>query len=252
MPDPISATDQPTDPAVERSRRRFVRRQRRRRLLAWKPVLALVLLVALVGTAIWLVYFSAYLSVRGVDVEGTHRMNPAQIRRAAAVPVGDALATVDLDRIRTRVEALAGVRSADVSRKWPDQVRIDVTEREAVAVVDLGGSLHGMDENGVVFVDYAKAPPGLPRVESSAGAGTEALREGALVVAALPGDLAAQVDHVTVATVDEISLALRDGRDVEWGSAEQSEQKAEVLAQLLTRPGKHFDVSAPGLPTTRP
>ena len=44
---------------------------------------------------------------------------------------------------------------------------------------------------------------------------------------------------------------LRDGRQVEWGSAEQSKQKAEVLAELLTAvDAKHYDVSVPGQPTT--
>lgn len=244
-------TDQ-DDPVVARTRRRFARRQWGRRWLAWKPVLVVVLLLVLVVGGVWLVYFSSYLSVQGVTVTGTHQLTQAQVRRAADVPEGDALATLDLDRIRSRVEALAPVESADVSRQWPDEVRIEVTERTAVAVVDINGSLHGMDADGVVFVDYAKAPAGLPRVESSPGTGSEALREGALVVAALPADLAAQVDHVDVETVDEISLVLRDGRTVEWGSSAESDQKAAVLTQLLGQPGRHFDVSVPGLPASSP
>ena len=53
-----------------------------------------------------------------------------------------------------------------------------------------------------------------------------------------------------MATVDQISLVLRDGRTVEWGSAEQSELKAEVLVPLLKRPAQRYDVSVPGQPTT--
>lgn len=248
------ANDDGPDPQVERSRRRFARRQWARRWLAWKPVLAAVLVLVLVGGGIWLVFFSAYLSVSGVQVTGTELLRTAQVERAAAVPEGDALATVDLDRIRARVEALAAVRSADVTRQWPDRVRISVTERQAVAVVDIGGQLHGLDEDGVVFRDYGRAPAGLPRIESPSGTGSEALREGALVVAALPRDLAARVDHVTVRTVDEITLVLRGGRDVTWGSAADSDQKAAVLARLLpvADGAEHLDVSVPGRPTTRP
>jgi cell division protein FtsQ len=241
------------DPAVLRSRRRFARRQWTRRWLAWKPVLAVVLVVALLVGGIWLVFFSSYLAVQGVQVTGTQHLRPAQVERAAAVPEGDPLARVDLDRIRTRVESLAPVKSADVTRQWPDKVRIAVVEREPVAVVEIGGQLRGMDADGVVFRDYAKAPADLPRVTTLADTGTEALREGALVVASLPSSLAAKVDHVDVKTVDEISLELRDGREVEWGSAEESEQKAAVLADLLTAvKAQHYDVSVPGQPTTKP
>ena len=240
------------DPA-ERTRRRFARRQWARRWLAWRYVVAAVLLVGAVAGGAWLVYFSAWLSVSAVEVRGVAQLSAAQVREAARVPQGEALARVDLDRIRSRVEALAPVRSADVSRQWPDRVLIEVEERVAVAVVEIGGQLQGMDDEGVVFRDYAQAPAGLPRVETGSSTGSEALREAALVVGALPGDLQAQVDHVEVATVDEISLSLPDGRTVEWGSAEDSELKARVLADLLVAAPKasYYDVSVPARPTTR-
>jgi len=241
-----------SDPAVLRSRRRFARRQWARRWLAWKPVVAVLLLVALLVGGIWLVFFSSYLAVQGVQVTGVSQLKESDVERAAGVPEGDPLARVDLDRIRTRVESLAAVKSADVTRQWPDEVRIAVVERKPVAVVEIGGQLRGMDDGGVVFRSYARAPADLPRVQTSAGTGTEALREGALVVGSLPGDLAAKVDHVDVQTVDEISLQLRDGREVEWGSAERSEQKAAVLADLLVAvDAQRYDVSVPGQPTTR-
>jgi cell division protein FtsQ len=240
--------------AAERTRRRFARRQWARRWLAWKYVLAAVLLVVVLVGGVWLVYFSSVLAVKGVEVDGLQRLHEGQVRTAAAVPDGQPLARVDLDRIRSRVEALAGVRSADVTRQWPDQVRIDVEERVAVAVVDIGGQLRGMDADGVVFEDYAKAPPALPRVQGEAGTGSDALREAARVVAALPDDLQQGVDHVEVGTVDQISLELRDGRTVAWGSSDDSDTKAEVLARLLVAVPRaaHYDVSVPGQPTTGP
>jgi len=241
------------DRAAAKTRRRFARRQWARRWLAWKYVVAVVLLVVLLVGGVWLVFFSTYLSVQGVEVTGVRQLRASQVLAAANVPDGEPLARVDLDRIRSRVEAMAPVRSADVTREWPDQVRIAVEEREAIAIVEIAGQLRGMDAEGVVFRDYATAPPDLPRVESSAATGSEALREAALVVAALPSDLAAQVDHVEVRTVDEISLVLRDERTVEWGSAEESDVKAEVLAEMLVaRTADHYDVSVPGRPTTSP
>ena len=255
MRSPTSRPDTARVPAVEettmRSRRRFARRQWARRWLAWKPVAAVVLLLACAAGAIWTVFFSSLLAVEGVTVDGTSLLTPSAIRAAAAVPTGDPLASVDLDRVRSRVEALAAVKSADVTRTWPHEVRISVEERVAVAVVEIGGRIRGMDDSGVVFVDYQKAPAGLPHVRSSTDTRADALQEAARVISALPSDLDAKVDHVEVETVDQISLVLRDGRTVVWGSADESEEKAQVLAALLdARPARTYDVSVPGQPTT--
>jgi cell division protein FtsQ len=89
--------------------------------------------------------------------------------------------------------------------------------------------------------------PGSPAVATNT---PDALREAATVVSALPKELAAMVDHVEVLTVDQITLVLKDQRIVVWGSADDSALKAEVLLKLLRQPGKVYDVSVPGQPTT--
>ena len=236
---------------LRRSQERFARRQWSRRWLTWKPVLALAVVVALLLAGVWAVYFSSFLAVSGVEVTGAGTVGAGRVRAAAAVPTGEPLATLDLDKIRSRVQSLAVVRSADVTREWPDQVLIRVHERTAVAVVEIGGRLRGMDAEGVVFRDYRRPPAGLPRLQTSADTPAEALQEGAKVVAALPTELAGKVDHVEVETVDQISLALRDGRVVKWGSADESDLKADVLAPLLHQPGHEYDVTVPGQPTIR-
>lgn len=235
-----------------RSRRRFARRQWRRRWLAWRFVVVLVLLLALLGTGAYAVWFSAWLDVEKVDVSGAQNISADEVRARALVEAGTPLALVDLDRAESRVRSLAIVKDVDVSRQWPDTVLIEVVERVAIAVVEIGGRLRGLDAEGVVFRDYRRAPTGLPRVRTEVGTSAEALREAAQVVSALPESLVLVVDHVLVATVDEISLFLKDGRQVVWGSAEDSETKARVAAELLQEvDAEVYDVSVPTQPTTR-
>lgn len=235
---------------AERTRRRFARRQWRRRWLAWRYVAAIVLLLGLVGGTGYAVYFSTWLSVQGVEVSGTRTISEGVVRDAARVPEGEPLATVDLDAIRSRVESLAPVRSADVSRQWPDRVLVRVEERVPVAAVEIAGRIRAMDETGVLFRGYRSPPADLPLVEAGPEADGETLREAATVVAALPEDLVAKVTRLEVDTVDEIRLVLRDEREVVWGSADESELKAEVLGSLLQQPGRTYDVSVPSRPTT--
>jgi len=245
---PLKGAGRP-DPA-NRSRRRFARRQWLRRWLVWRYVIGSVLLVLLTAGAIWLVFISSVLTVQHVEVRGESLLTQQRVLDAAKVPEGAHLAQLDLEAIRARVSALAPVKRVDVSRDWPDGVLIKVTERKAVAVVLIGGRYQAMDATGVLFRDYPRPPVGMPRVVSTSGAGSEALAQAARVIAALPSSLAARVDHVEVHGVDQISLALRGGASVVWGSDDQSGVKAQVLAKLLPHAAEVYDVSVPGQPVT--
>ncbi|WP_193610671.1 cell division protein FtsQ/DivIB [Nocardioides lijunqiniae] len=232
------------------TRRRFARRQWRRRWLAWKYVVSALLLLVLVVGGLVTVYFSDALAVDGVEVAGATTLSDDDVREAARVPLGEPLARVDLDLVRQRVEGLAVVRSVEVSRQWPHEVLITVEERTPLAVVEVAGKVRALDEDGVVFGTFKKVPKGLPRVQTTATTSGEALREAARVVAALPEQLATRVDHVTVASVDAITLQLRSGIEVRWGSSSQSEEKARVLDKLVLQEATtYYDVSVPGNPT---
>lgn len=246
----------PSDPGEQRSeidstRRRFARRQRARRWRWWRRAAALLAVAALLAGLGWLVFFSSYLAVQGVDVRGTRILSAQTVARAADVPRGGPLATADLDAVQARVEDLAAVRSAAVSRAWPDRVRIEVTERTAVAAVSWEGTWRGLDREGVLFRSYPERPAGLPEVRVTASTPADALVETGAVIAALPDVVARRLAYLQVRSVDSISLQLRGGAVVNWGSADQSAQKAAVLQVLLRRPARVYDVTAPGRPTIR-
>ena len=248
----VSAIRPAVDPTTARTRRRFARRQWRRRWLAWRLVLLVVLVLALLGGGVWAVWFSSWLAVDRVEVTGAQTASAEDVRARAGIETGEPLVRVDLAEAEARVRSMAVVKTVEITRRWPDSVLVSIKERVAIAVVDIGGRLRGMDSDGVVFRDYERAPPGLPRVVTSIGTTSDALREAAAVISALPQSLTVIVDHVRVETVDQISLVLKDGRVVIWGSSADSETKAKVLEDLLKTPGKVYDVSVPSRPTVSP
>ena len=105
-------------------------------------------------------------------------------------------------------------------------------------------AVRGMDEDGVVFREYRQRPAGAaaradrPRNRQRRAAGGARGGRGA---ARGPR---ARVDHVEVATVDQITLVLRDGRTVMWGSAEESDAEGGVLRRLLRAAGAASTTSA--------
>lgn len=247
-PPPSTGPDEETVRIAHADFRR--RRQAGRWRRARRPVAALVV-VALVLASVWLVFFSSQVTARSVDVTGAQTLGESRIKRAAEVPTGTPLARVDLDAIRARVESIPSVRRAQVSRSWPHTVRIAVTERTPVAVVDRGQGLQALDSEGALFGHFTSRPKRLPLVRTQPGTGAEALAEAARVVSSLPAAVSRRLDVVEATSVDQIALLLGNGRRILWGSADSSEQKAEVLAVLLKRPGQQINVSVPGRPTTK-
>lgn len=236
-------TSVPTEPRISR-RRRAVRWRGVRRLLV-----VLLVLGALAGAG-WLVFASSVLAVGGATVTGVSVLEEETVAEVAEVPVGTPLARVDLDAVRARVEGLAPVRSAEVSRAWPDRVHIDVTERTAVAVVSWEGRWRGLDSAGVLFRSYAERPDEVPEVRAPVSTPVEALAEAAAVVSSLPDSVLSRLRAVEVSSIDSIRLLLRGGATVSWGSADESAAKAEVLLALLDRErARVYDVTAPGRPT---
>jgi len=252
--------------AKDRTRRRFARRQWARRWLAWRRLLVGVLVIAAVGFAIYAIYLSPWLRVEGADVTGTSQLTEAEVLLAAKVPTGDALARVDLTEIEAQIEGrLTAVEAVDATRQWPHEIRIEIEEREPIAVVTEGSgyvflaaggyafTYVEVNEDGVLKPEVPKDPPGhLPRVVVGSQADRFALEEAAAVVTALDPDVTRLVDHIEVESADRILLRLREGRVVTWGSSEESDQKAAVLLSLLEAEpdATSYDVSVPGLPAT--
>lgn len=230
---------------------RFRRRSRaRRRRVIGRVLLALASVAALVA-GVWLVFFSSALAVDKVEVRGTGVLSTQQVEAAAEVPRDVPLARLDLAAIQARVEDLAAVRSADVSRSWPNAVRITVAERRPVGFVVRDGRYQGVDRSGVLFRDYPQRPAGLPELQMQPTTPVDALAEGAAVIAAMPAALVRRVAFVDVRTIDNITLHLKQGATVTWGSSDQSTDKARVLEVLLEQKARAYDVTAPGHPTIR-
>lgn len=243
---PPAPRSSPPRPSLAEQRERS--RRRRRRTL--RAVLAL-LLAAVVGAAVWLVYFSSVLDTRGVTVSGTRELTADQVVAAAAVPVGRPLVRQDLNAIARRATALPQVSSAKVTREWPHTVRVSITEREPLLGIAQPGGFLVADRTGAVFTTKPVLPAGVVEVAADP-ANRPLLVELGSVVLALPADVRDQVASIAAATPDSISLRTRSGLTIVWGDASQSSLKAQVAVALLDAGAKTtIDVSAPHEPAVR-
>jgi cell division protein FtsQ len=237
--------------AASDTRTRFQKRQWQRRLVALRPLLvtaAAVVLVAFVG---WIAFFSSWLAATAVDVSGEETVSQQRILDAADVQLGVPLARLDLGEIEARVALVPVVAEVSVHRSWPHTVSIDITEREPIAAIHRAGSWWVMDGEGVEFRPTEAPDPTLPVVEVGAQVPDDALAEVAGVIRALPTELMGEVRQISARSMDSIQLQLSGRRTIVWGSAAESDRKAEVVDVLLgTITASTYDVSVPDQPTT--
>lgn len=233
------------DTASKFSRRRWLGRVTRLR-----PILLGLTLLAAATFAGWVLLSSSWLATEQVNVAGERTVSDREILAAADVGLGTPLLRLDLDAVDERVSALRPVAEVTVHRSWPHTVTITVTERVPVAAIYRVGSWWVVDNEGVLFRRTDERVAELPLVRVSQRAGPSALREAATVIGALPPDLVGRLRHLTASSMDSLTLTLKDGREVRWGSAAQTDQKVQVLNVLLARQAQVYDVSVPAHPTT--
>ncbi|WP_459545275.1 cell division protein FtsQ/DivIB [Nocardia sp. X0981] len=206
---------------------------------------------ALVITFAALAWFTPLLSVREVRIEGAGAIPEERIEELLRLPERGSILRIDTAAMAERVASLPKVRSVRVQRVLPSTVRVRIEQRIPVLYYDTPEGAHLLDADGIEYAIEA-TPIGVPQLLTARPGSADPLTRSAVaVVNVLPPELEAQVETVTADTVSDISLTLRDGRTVLWGSSEDGERKSAVVLPLLTRPGTVFDVSSPSLVTVR-
>jgi cell division protein FtsQ len=242
------------DPRIRERRVAVVRAQGRRRL-RW--VVAIVVL-GILGAAAYLLTHSALLDVDHVRITPTQHVSAAQVRLVSGVKQGDPILFVDLGAVAERVERLPWVDKAHVGRRLTGEVDIRVTERSPAAWARrTADQVALVDARGRVLADAPEAPAQLPdlgavatlpppggRIDPHAAVG---------VIGKLPAELRMRVARV-VADGGAVTLALRDGPEVRFGSPDQVPAKARaalaVLGTITGPPPAYVDVRVPTAPVT--
>jgi cell division protein FtsQ len=239
---------------------RFAERARARRNLARRQLAAVAGGVVGVAGLAYLLFFSPVLALDPTDVHvvgaGTV-VAVDQVEKVVDRHAGTPLPRLDTVGLRDAILDVPGVRGARVMRDWPRGIEVTIVAREPVAAVPETGKDRGyalLDEDGVQVGRVDKAPKGLPVVDVPKG-DRRTLDSVLTVLHGLPDTLLAEVADVSARTQDTVTMHLRSGLEVDWGSSKDTPLKVAVLTTLRgssAAKGAHvIDVSAPTLPITR-
>ena len=234
-----------------RSRGRSARQRR-----SWRLTFFALALAGVVALAVWALFGSRLLVVRSVVITGTKLVPRSEVLAAAGVEPGMPLIEVNAAQVASRIDAIRQVRSAQVTRSWPDRLVIVVTERTpAVAVTAPGGGWDMVDADGVIVRWATSHPASLPvytaTVPVTSLRGDPDLSAAAAVLAGLPAQLKGSVKSVTAPSPDQVTFQLSGGITVVWGGADRTAAKAQELTALERTGSHYYDVSAAGVLVTK-
>lgn len=246
-----------TDPRLRR-RRKAVERSRRRKAFVRASVLLAL------AAVVWAVLWSPLLDVRNLELRGVEHTSAEEVLEAAALGSGTNILRLSTDVVQERIEGLPWVKEASVARVLPGTLRIKIEERKAAMALSLGAAHWIVDKSGRVL-EAGKAE-NLPVL---AGANVDGIKVGMDIEAeqvvgglrvyrSLSPGVRKKVAAIFAPTPDRITLALTDGSQVRYGSAEMLAAKSSVLRSLLARlerdgvDASYIDLRVPTSPAVAP
>jgi cell division protein FtsQ len=129
--------------------------ERRRRRIRWRRVAIVAGLISAIVLAIVL-YSSPLLRVQEVEVVGAQNTTPERVAEVADLE-GASMFRAPLSEAEARVAEMPLIRAVEVTRRWPNKVRIEVVEREPWGYWNLNDTSYVIDGEGYILADVKPA-----------------------------------------------------------------------------------------------
>jgi len=228
---------------------------------------SLFLLLLLV--AIYFFINSSFFSVRAITINGTKELQKEIVLDLAGTSVGENLIKLDIGQIKAQVELSSMVEFCTVERKFPDQLIINIQERQAAALVSYRDGFILLDKQGYYIrlvnrlTDYnyplingAQLPIDLVPGTKVDGKG---LKEALNLVSHVPPGKLLTFTEIHIKPDNNLELYTEDGIRVLVGDSSNIGRKLqwffEIYRQLLEGTNKsnieYVDLSFDGSPIVK-
>ncbi len=233
--------------------KRFTAYSRRRRAITITVVSAFSSLLLIVLATV----VTPVLAVEKITISGTDRIKKESVQKALKSQIGKPLPTVNSAEIASLLEKFPLIESFAIVSLPPHGLKIQITERQPIVIIESGGVKYLYDPAGVrvgkatskdKYPEMAIA--GLPENSKNFAAAID-------VLMALPASLLERLASIDAKSKDDVTMRLRgySGQRIIWGDGSNSVLKSKVLAALIKNQKKNdmvtFDVSSPNAPAVR-
>lgn len=210
---------------------------------------------------------SPRFAVAVVEVQGTSRLSPAEVREAAAISPDENLFRLNSEEVVARLRQLGPVKRAEVIRSFPNRVTLVVEERVPFTLAQ-AGRLYWLDEDGVSLGPEPRAViPRLPVITGirpeetrSGGAAAEDARAAVSLIRSMlrtGSPLTREISEIDMSGADGPVLYTVDGVEVRLGTTDWEDRLGRldgVLTQIrsLGEPVESVDLRFRGQVVFKP
>lgn len=204
---------------------------------------------------------SDFFTLERILFSGNNHTGEEELRTAMGVSEGENIWRLSPSRLESGLETIPRIKSAEVHRKLPRRLLVNVTEKEALVLIPYQEYMLETGVDGQILGTTQEPQnyglpllTGLPLVETTVGdtvlAG-EVLGAVKEIISALSGS-GVSLSEINVADSENIIVVTIDGL-VSWLGKDQLEQKTKLMANIAGQiAGRHnngyLDLRVPDAP----
>ena len=156
---------------AERTPRNYRRIQMQRLLIVGRNVVVVLAIAAAVMSLYRHTQSDRRFAVRHIEIIGAVHTPRAALHEVVNRYVGLNLFRLDIARVHSDLAALSWINGVEIEKKLPDTLRIRVSERSAVALVERSGTIRYVDAAGIEFAELSPevGDADLPLITAASG-----------------------------------------------------------------------------------
>ncbi|ABO49218.1 cell division protein FtsQ [Desulforamulus reducens MI-1] len=223
-----------------------------------------VFFILLVVVASYILLQSPFFQIKTVVVNGNRQLKKEDIVRYSGINIGLNIFKVNLSECEERLGLVPFIKNVKLKRSLPNKVIIEVSERNAVALLPVENGFIKVDTEGV-YLQRGQIAAALPIITGLdiqlKGPGkpiqSEYLPMALRILDQLPRSVIMKLSELNVSKAGLITLYTIDGVQGRLGSAKDLEYKGIVFQQVLAtlqqsnNEIQYVDLSNPRVPVVK-
>ena len=232
--------------------------KRRRKKRSKKGIIFFLIIAAIIAAGLTAPFFN----IRTVTVSGLSRLTEEEIINQAQIDMGNNIFRTSMGKAEKRLTKLPYVEKAEIARKFPDIVKIKITESVLAAYIKSEQGYIGIDKNGKVLEianENENAVMTLTGVDTDGkillGETLDGFSDTALecIEKLEECEILPIVADINLENSVNIIVTTREGLETFLGTTDELDYKIKLLQNIISQgyTSGIFDTSNPSQPTFR-